>query len=500
VRVPRRRPPERVFTRLWPAVAAALLAVVLVLVRGRPSTDSDAGIFLSVAARLLDGDRLYADVWDNKDPLFFWTYAAALGVGDWRTPFLLDAVWLTIAGAGAAYLLRGLGASTAVTVLGLVSYPVLLTGAYYYDGYSMLPALALAPVAARLWLGGRFVAAGIVVGLAAMYKSNLTLVVAAGPTALGLLGHPEGRRGRPFLHALVGFAGALLAVAGALAARGELGPYVRTLQDNVSYAGDVLAATDRPTGIYGHLWSAAGVTEHTRALAVLVAAGLVLAAWTLRPGRRSEPAAALGSMFAAAVLATGITLATTAVWVHHAQVVAYPGFLLGALAALALQERVGAVRYLAPLLLGVTAVVVAAFGGFSRPPDLAEGSSWRSAGGSDTALSLEAAVAERPVSKPTSYAVLGTNHEQGHAAFLHGAWLLACPRFHQYLFSRHLTDVVSCIRRERPTLVVVDTQLADAPDQARWNAFVDEARRTLRTSYTRLPRASRGGVQVWRRR
>ena len=55
----------------------------LMLAADGRSTDSDAGIFPSVAARLLDGDGLYADVWDNKDPLFY-TFAAALAGGDWR--------------------------------------------------------------------------------------------------------------------------------------------------------------------------------------------------------------------------------------------------------------------------------------------------------------------------------------------------------------------------------------------------------------------------------
>ena len=47
---------------------------------------------------MLDGDRLYADVFDNKDPLFFYTYAGAFWIGDWRGPFLLDAIWLALAG------------------------------------------------------------------------------------------------------------------------------------------------------------------------------------------------------------------------------------------------------------------------------------------------------------------------------------------------------------------------------------------------------------------
>jgi hypothetical protein len=480
----------------WPVPIAALLGTALVLARGRPSTDSDAGIFLSVAARLLDGDRLYVDVWDNKDPLFFWTYAAALGSGDWRAPFLLDAVWLALAGAGAWYLVRALGTSAFVATLGLVSYPVLLTGAYYYAGYSMLPALALAPVAAWLWLRGQLVSAGAIVAVAALYKSNLTPVVASGPVALALLGLPRGKRLEAVVRGAAGFAGVLVVAAAVLALRGELGPYLRTLRDNVSYAGDVLTATDRPTGLYGHVWSAAGVTQHTRLIALLVVAGLAFAGWTLVRRRPADPMSTLSAVFAAAVVGTAITLAATAVWDHHAQVIAYPGFLLVCLAAAAAQELQP--RLAAALTIAATAVVVTAFGGFSRPHGLDEGSSWRSAGGSDTALALEASVGRGFVY--TTYAVLGENHEEGHAAFLHGEWVLACPRFHQYTYSRHLGEVVRCLAQRRPILVAVDPPFGPAPGQPRWNAFVEQARRVLRTAYLRLPDASRDGVEVWRLR
>ena len=56
--------------RYWLLAVAVSLAygALLVFLRGAPSLQSDAGIFLSVAARLLHGDRLYADVFDNKDP------------------------------------------------------------------------------------------------------------------------------------------------------------------------------------------------------------------------------------------------------------------------------------------------------------------------------------------------------------------------------------------------------------------------------------------------
>ena len=65
-------------------VLALGLGLVLVLLRGDPYVASDQGVFLSVAGRMLDGDRLYSDVLDNKDPLFYYTYAGALWVGSTR--------------------------------------------------------------------------------------------------------------------------------------------------------------------------------------------------------------------------------------------------------------------------------------------------------------------------------------------------------------------------------------------------------------------------------
>ena len=118
----------------------------------------DQGVFLSVAGRMLDGDRLYADVFDNKDPLFFYTYAGAFWVGGWRGPFLLDAVWLGLAGVAVALLARALGAPRSAVVASFFVYPLTLAAGWYLVGLSLLAAsrgrparpLALAPQAVRL--------------------------------------------------------------------------------------------------------------------------------------------------------------------------------------------------------------------------------------------------------------------------------------------------------------------------------------------------------------
>ena len=93
-------------------VVGPLYSAALVISRGRPKIDHDFGIFLSVAARLADGDRLYVDVWDNKAPLFYYADALAFEVAGWRGPFLIDILWVSIAAASIWLLLERVNAST----------------------------------------------------------------------------------------------------------------------------------------------------------------------------------------------------------------------------------------------------------------------------------------------------------------------------------------------------------------------------------------------------
>ncbi|HXF98336.1 MAG TPA: hypothetical protein VNJ46_06960, partial [Gaiellaceae bacterium] len=149
-------------------VAAFALAAALTLVRGEPRVWGDSGVWLSVAARLLEGDRLYADVADNKDPLFFYAYAGALWAGGWRAPFALDALWLALGSLFLALALAELRLARPAVAAGALVYPLALTAYWYEPGATQLPALALAPAALWLWLRGSPAAAGAAVGAAAL--------------------------------------------------------------------------------------------------------------------------------------------------------------------------------------------------------------------------------------------------------------------------------------------------------------------------------------------
>ena len=225
--------------RPWlPAAVVASLAagIFLAALRVEPQVWGDPGVWLSVGARLLEGDRLYADVFDNKDPLFFYSYAATLWVGGVRGPFALEVVWLGVATVGMALALRALRVGTLGKLAGALVYPLALTAAWYEPGATMVPALALAPVALWLWVRGSAFAAGAVVVASVLFKLNLGLVVVAPLLALLALGGSGASRVRRVLEAAAGAALALLVAAAALAIRGELGAYLDTIAYNVHYS------------------------------------------------------------------------------------------------------------------------------------------------------------------------------------------------------------------------------------------------------------------------
>jgi hypothetical protein len=115
-----------------------LFGFALVLVRDKPVLASDQGVYLSVAARMLDGDHLYSQTIENEDTLFFYTHAAALWIGGRRGPFLLDGVWFGLAAIGFSLLLRELQAPRAALVAGFFVYPLALSGGWYLASESML--------------------------------------------------------------------------------------------------------------------------------------------------------------------------------------------------------------------------------------------------------------------------------------------------------------------------------------------------------------------------
>ena len=501
----------RRFNHLFVPVAVAVAyAAVIVFFRGEPSVLHDRGVFLSVGARMLEGDRLYVDVIDNKDPLFFYTYAAALGVGDWRTPFLLDIAWLAVAAVSAGLLMRTVGTSRLATVVAFFAYPALLTWSWYLAGYSMLAALACAPLVAWLWLRGRFAAAGALIGVALLFKINLALIVASAPIALLVLGVSAVSARTQLIRAGAGLAGVVAMGAAILAIRGELGGYFDVIANNFEYSRDVLAETGRRSGILGHLevatvnhdgepWQAVRLLEATLLIGALVA---VARLWGrrahLRALRERSAVDVLAALFLAATVATVVTLALTAVWDHQTQMLAYPALLLTALVVALVQESAGTMTKRVAGCAAVALAVALAWDAANKV-DFNPSGAWGESGQSQTADVLEEAADDEAAElDEVTFAHLGSNDEEAVAVFLDGRFVLACPDIAQYEFSAD-TPVLDCVRDERPTLVLVTPSFRPKDGYDDWNRVVAEGSSLLRARYERTVReeTSQGPIDVW---
>jgi hypothetical protein len=489
----------------WLAVGGLALVVgfALVLFRGRPTLASDQGVYLSVAARILDGDHLYSQTIENKDPLFFYSYAAALWIGGWRGPFLLDGVWFALAAVGFGLLLRELRLQGPAIVAGFFVYPLALSSGWYLAGESILGGLAIAPFAAWLWLRARFTASGVVLAVVMLLKLNLLAVGAAPIAAFLLLGAPEGRRFGQLLRSIGGLSGALAVAALVLAVRGELTQYLYVIQYNAWYS----KALDRNDGFVGravqHLdvvvryFRSSGRWQLPAAALILVlfaAAGLYL----LRRDKAGERLLAVCT--ALTLVLTLASLALTAYWFHHLQVLAYPAALIAATLISAVGtsagQRAGAIAAVACVAFALSSVLR------SENPQQQLTTPWTARGGSASSEALEQARTRfYPLSTTVSYMVFGSNNENAHAVFISHRFDLVCRWFHLYPYSPddQLDETTGCSRRERPMLILVTLGFWDSREGASWRQFVSNARHLLESRY-KLVESVHPGFQVWKLR
>ncbi len=233
--------------------------------------------------------------------------------------------------------------------------------------------------------------------------------------------------------------------------------------------------------------------------AVLVLGLFVVAvyvAWTRGGSHRRLLAA--GAMLT--LLATLGTLALTAFWRHHLQMLAYPAVLIAAtgisVVALLLGRRAGAIA-------AVACVVFALWSSVKNEDRIDVSSAWTTTPHSGGAVALERArVRLHAGDDKVSYIVFGGNSENAHAAFIGDELDLVCRWFHIYPQSleKYFEETVQCFEREDPDLVLVTLGFFDdRAEPPEWAAFVSSARRFLDTRYE-LVETEHPGFEVWKRR
>jgi hypothetical protein len=454
--------------------AAVWIALFPLLV---PVTHGDRGIFVSVAQRLLAGDRLYVDVYDNKEPLFFYFVALQRMVGAWAE-IAAEIVQILICCVATFALVRRRASPAVCILIAFGCVPLILAGFFYGAGGTHLPGTTLTLVACALaWNRAAFLA-GAFVGLVGLVK--ITYLPLTGSLVLLFVLATRSSMKSVIAGGIVGFALAVSVVA----LRGEIVPFLTITHANIAYSAnaDVLKAD----GFVGKMAARLLRIDSKLTLSLL---GMVLACcsvsylWQARRGgwRWMDDESVLTVAPIVAVIASVAVLALTAMWGFHFQILYVAGVLALVAVAPAIAGVAGTSQFIGAFLALYCSFILA--GGY-RPTQIAR--AWAGLPASLETLSRISPEAQALLTLGPSgrYARLGASDDDRHAWQTEG-WQLQCPRFHHYWFETRpiLAAVLDCAKTA-DYLIVARTLRIDDDSTSQWIDFVRGVEGMLSAAYT----------------
>lgn len=438
---------------------------------------ADYGIHVSVAERLIAGDRLYADVWDNKDPLYY----QSLALARWVTPvggWFLDVAWLAVVGLASYSLARSQALSRRMSVLvGWFAAPIIVVSVADASA-GVLPGAPLALVSLALVLRGRPALAGLMLSFVPFFKITV-FPVALAAFAVALI---RGRDRASSARAAMGFGAGVVATLTLLGARGELGPYAESLVLNVVYSQE--GQSSGLASLVAHLSPLTSQSVQVTVVTVILALTLVRAGSHVGRQRPTDASSqTMWWMSLWALIAVFAVLAATGKWPGHAKLLVVPAVLAIIVLAAAGPGRLRSPRLASTLAVAAVVVLMSgmpSFRSFVTPLEYARAT-----------LNLQGAISSharaiQSTGTPATYARVGQGDDPAHAIGL-ADWDLACPRFQQYWWESPaiLQRTRDCLPRAQVVLVTPDLYgPVTSPD---WEAFQDDVEAILADDYECRP-------------
>lgn len=477
-------------------ILIAIFFIICFTSRLIPAPSSDRAIFVSVAEYLLLGNRLYIDIYDNKDPLFFYAVSMQRLLGP-VGEYLFELAMVTIAAVSAYDISSRIVDRTGAKgkILLLIAVPLLVTGAFWFPGFTHLPGTAFSLLACSLFLRKKMLFAGGCIGLVAFTKVIMFPLPAAFCFTYEIILWDKESIRKHFNRMVIGFTSISIMMIIVLLLRHELLGYLQAQQNNFLYTNSVLVENSNLGNAFvSRLRTMFLSSNKSNLLLLSLIASISFSGYiaTQLKVEKKIKAFLIGTL--ATYFISIILLGLTGIWQHHLQLIYFSQTLMLIYVAINLKSKKAfanslfgiAIVFLAILLSGALHLrhyVASPIKIMTRISSLTQ-----------AAPETEAFRAVHPTG--ARFARLGQNSN----IIPYGAAndKLLCPEFAQYPFysPERLDNILNCIKTA-PTLVVDESfSRYDKADDGwpresqkqimveNWNDFVTAGENMIATQYS----------------
>lgn len=448
--------------KLLPYLLISIAAFTVAVYRVTYTQAEDMGFFLSISKFVANGQALYAEAFEIKDPLFFYTAALSMNLWGIKGPFYLDVLLITAAGAISYAAARGFKFNPTYSAVSSLIFVIVITGSYYQSFRTTLFAIVLLVLSYAFASRNMWILAGFTMILVAGMK--LPYVLLGVPFLLLIFWRrtPIFKKTLSFISGLIIGASALL---GILWARGELTPYFESIRENFSYASSYQEVTNKTPGISGHIESiiASGVPFFPYLIFVAVISFFAI---TIQSDQSLRQISLVLSLLS---FATIFLLCLMTMWPHHLHPLSIVAWAICLLAFSALSTQKGPEspdltnsdadptsrelfrpRSVLITILTIFVVIISGFSNNFQFQNMLQGE----LNEPEEVSALQTLEVESNME--TSIARLGPNDDLGLGAFLPNYWRLACPRWDQVGYESQdvMNQLAKCVD-EKPNFLVI---------------------------------------------
>jgi len=425
-------------------ICLALFGVVIALLTLEIWQGEDVGIFLSEVSLIDRGHKLYSEIYEIKDPLFLLSSALAYSAFGIIGPFILDALAIALTAPVGFVASRTLGFSVLSSTLGTVLFTGSISGMYFQSFRSGTIALLLILISFIFSSRNSWVAFGILSVVIIGFKMSYGLFLIA-PL---LLIFKSDRKVNDLSRLFVSTLSSISLFLFILFMRGELAGYFEMIKSNFEYRAIYPEIVGLPTGLIGHITLINGYGSNFYLLVVIFCLQIFL---SLRHIQSESKIQSLSLCFTA--FACLLTLAMSAMWPHHLQILCFFAWSIGIVLSESILENVDIHNWITSLMV-IPLLLITVLCGWSLPTGFRNGIP-----NGQLQVPPEATFIQNNSNifkNETKYARLGPNDDMGLALFLPESWRLVCR---DYSTSggesiKRISEITSCIR-DKPDVLIV---------------------------------------------